>query len=105
MFIVKKGLERSATNMLYFRNVQGIKLEKFKYELPETLINENDFYKCIRDKTKILNYIPDYTLKKIYSHLTTQPIHWESIPWVQKEWLFEGALEKEFYIYSTDVED
>ena len=45
------------------------------------------------------------TVKKIYSHLRNSNINWQGIPWIGKEWLYEGSLEKEFYIYETEVED
>lgn len=105
MFIAGKNAVVTSCPGLLLKHVQAIRLEKFKYQLPETLISEHDFCRHISQKTRILDFVPEHTLRRIYSHLSTQPVHWQAIPWVNREWLFEGALEKEFYIYATDVED
>ena len=85
-------VEKIARRSLLQTNFMGIKLEKFRFDLPETLVDEHDYYKFIRSKTTILNHIPDHTLRTIYRHMTNEQTHWRQIPWINKEWLYEGAL-------------
>ena len=89
--------------MLTTKIRQFIKLQKFKYPLPEVLISEQDYLKCIREKTTILQYIPQSTLTAIYSCLKNDRVHWQSMPagWISKDWLYEGVKEQQFYIFSA----
>lgn len=84
-------------------NLMGLKLQKFKHDLPETLVNDQDYYKFVRQKTHILNYIPEDVLKKLYHFVKNENVHWNEISWVAKDWLHEGELQREFYIYRTQV--